>query len=214
VGLTSKFDGTFISAQDKNVIVIGGGDTGTDCIGTSLRHGCETLTNFELFPQPPAERAENNPWPAWPRIFRTDYGHEEASHRFGEDPRAYSILSKEFLSDGDGNLAGVRTVQVAIGQDGRLKELPGTERDFKAELCVLAMGFRHPEQTIGSSLSLAVDARSNLQANTSDYASSTPGVFVAGDCRRGQSLVVWAIREGRAVASSVDSYLKGEAGGF
>jgi len=209
VGLTSKYDGSFISAQGKNVVVIGGGDTGTDCIGTSLRHGCQTLTNFELFPKPPTERAESNPWPAWPRILRTDYGHEEAAHRFGEDPRAFSVLSKEFISDGSGNLAGVRTVQVAIDGKGRLNELAGTERDWPADLCVLAMGFRHPEETIGTALSLAVDARRNLQGNTTDYSSSTPGVFVAGDCRRGQSLVVWAIQEGRAVAESVDDFLKG-----
>jgi len=207
-GLTSKYDGSFISAEGKDVIVIGGGDTGTDCIGTSIRHGCKSLTNFELFPKPPTERAPSNPWPLWPRIFRTDYGHEEATHHFGDDPRTYSVLSKEFVGDGQGNVSGVRTVQVAVGDNGRFEEVEGSERTWPADLIVLAMGFRHPEHTITNALSLSLDARNNAKATYGKYRTSAPGVFAAGDCRRGQSLVVWAINEGRAVAEQVDSYLQ------
>merc|ERR1719408_7576 len=130
--LKSKYDDTFIDANDKHVIVIGGGDTGTDCIGTSLRHGAKSITNFELFPRPPDERAPSNPWPAWPRIYRVDYGHEEAAEHFGADPRTYSILSREFISDGNGSLTGVRTVNIAVGEDGRFEELPGTEKEWPA----------------------------------------------------------------------------------
>jgi len=207
--LKSKYDDSFIDASGKHVIVIGGGDTGTDCIGTSLRHGAASITNFELFPRPPDERAPSNPWPAWPRIYRVDYGHEEAAEHYGADPRTYSILSREFLGDDDGNVRAVRTVNIAVGADGRFEELPGTEKEWPADLVVLAMGFRHPEHTITSTLGLELDARSNARANTRDYRTSTQGVFAAGDCRRGQSLVVWAINEGRGAAAACDDYLKG-----
>mmetsp|Transcript_813 Transcript_813/g.2774 ORF Transcript_813/g.2774 Transcript_813/m.2774 type:complete len:545 (+) Transcript_813:100-1734(+) len=215
VGLTSKYGGGFISAKGKHVVVIGGGDTGTDCIGTSLRHGCKSLINFELFPAPPDEQdkrgeASGNPWPLWPRIMRVDYGHEEASHRFGADPRTYSVLSKEFVSDGAGRVRAVKTVQVEVGPDGRFAEVEGSEREHPADLVILAMGFRHPEQEIVRALRLETDQRSNAKASTSDYKTSAPGVFAAGDCRRGQSLVVWAINEGRGVAKSVDAYLGGK----
>ncbi|KAL1528451.1 hypothetical protein AB1Y20_009797 [Prymnesium parvum] len=207
--LKSKYDGSFIDAEGKNVIVIGGGDTGTDCIGTSLRHGCKTLTNFELFPKPPDERAPSNPWPAWPRIFRTDYGHEEAQHHFGSDPRSYSILSREFIGDGDGNLKAVKTVNINVGKDGRFQEVAGSEKEWPAELVVLAMGFRHTEHAVTKGLGIELDGRNNAKANTSDFRTTTPGVFAAGDCRRGQSLVVWAINEGRGAAASCDRYLRG-----
>ena len=207
-GLTSKYSGDFIDAANKNVVVIGGGDTGTDCIGTSLRHGCETLTNFELFPQPPDTRAEGNPWPAWPRIYRTDYGHEEAAHRYGEDQRRYSILSKEFVGDESGKVKAVKTTQISVGADGRFEEVAGTEKEWPADLVVLAMGFRHPEATISETLKLEADARNNVKANTADYRTSSRGVFAAGDCRRGQSLVVWAINEGRNSAAACDAYLR------
>ena len=207
-GLTSKYSGDFIDAANKNVVVIGGGDTGTDCIGTSLRHGCETLTNFELFPQPPDTRAEGNPWPAWPRIYRTDYGHEEAAHRYGEDQRRYSILSKEFVGDESGKVKAVKTTQISVGADGRFEEVAGTEKEWPADLVVLAMGFRHPEATISETLKLEADARNNVKANTADYRTSSRGVFAAGDCRRGQSLGVWAINEGRNSAAACDAYLR------
>jgi NADPH-dependent glutamate synthase beta subunit-like oxidoreductase len=207
--LVSKYDGSIIDATGKHVIVIGGGDTGTDCIATSLRHGCASLTNFELFPRPPDERASANPWPLWPRILRTDYGHEEAAYQFGSDPRAYSILSREFLGDEHGKVRAVKTVQVAVGPDGNFEEVEGSEKEWQADLVILAMGFRHPEPTVPEALRVALDGRNNCMANTSDYKTSVDGVFAAGDCRRGQSLVVWAINEGRGAAAAAHQYLMG-----
>ncbi len=207
-------DGNYISAKDKHVIVIGGGDTGTDCIGTSMRHGCESLVNFELLPQPPAERAENNPWPQWPKIYRVDYGHEEVTEKFGEDPRTYCVMTKEFLDDGNGNVVGIRTVQVDwVQENGRFSpvEIEGSEREWKADLVLLAMGFLGPEQYILEGLDVETDARSNYQAEHGRFTTSIDGVFAAGDCRRGQSLVVWAINEGRGAARAVDQYLMGSS---
>ena len=209
--LTSKYDG-FVHRRGREArVVIGGGDTGTDCIGTSLRHGAKSITNFELFPRPPDDRADNNPWPAWPRIYRVDYGHEEASEHFGQDPRTYSILSREFIGDDAGHIKAVKTVEIAVSADGRFEELPGTEKEWPADLVILAMGFRHPEAAVLQGLGLETDQRSNAKASTSNYRTSTAGVFAAGDCRRGQSLVVWAINEGRGAAKACDDYLRGEA---
>ncbi|MDH3817682.1 MAG: glutamate synthase small subunit, partial [Myxococcales bacterium] len=194
-------DGAYISAKGKRVIVIGGGDTGTDCIGTSIRHGCTSLVNFELLPRPPAERAPGNPWPEWPAIFRVDYGHQEAEAKFGKDPREFCVLSKRFLDDGSGNLAGIETVRVEWTKDAegkwQMSEVPGSEEIFEADLVFLAMGFLGPEDTLAEQLGLERDARSNFKAEYGKYATSTEGVFAAGDCRRGQSLVVWGIAEGR-----------------
>ena len=213
--LDSKLeDGNYISAKDKHVIVIGGGDTGTDCIGTSMRHGCKSLVNFELLPQPPEERAENNPWPQWPRIFRVDYGHDEVSARFGDDPRTYCILTKDFVDDGQGNVTGIRTVNVEWTQvDGQwqMAELPETEKTWDADLVLLAMGFLGPEHYLAESLGVDLDDRSNYQATHGEFSTNLPGVFTAGDCRRGQSLVVWAINEGRGAARAVDQYLMGSS---
>ncbi len=204
-------DERYISAKDKNVIVIGGGDTGTDCIGTSLRHGCKSMVNFELLPQPPEQRAEDNPWPQWPRIFRVDYGHEEAAKRDGKDPREYCILSKEFIVDDKGQLAGVKTINVEWNKDdsGRfqMKEIEGTEKTWDAELITLAMGFLGPEQTAVDMMQLEKDARSNIKAEYGSFKTNVEGVFAAGDCRRGQSLVVWAINEGRGAADAINEYL-------
>jgi NAD(P)H-dependent glutamate synthase small subunit len=205
-------DGNYISATDKNVVVIGGGDTGTDCIGTSMRHGCKSLVNFELLPQPPDERAENNPWPQWPRVFQVDYGHDEVAARFGSDPRTYCILSKDFVDDGQGNVTGIRTVNVRWTEvDGQwqMEELPGTEKTWDADLVLLAMGFLGPEHYLSEALGIELDDRSNYQAEHGTFATSLPGVFTAGDCRRGQSLVVWAINEGRGAARAIDQYLMG-----
>jgi NAD(P)H-dependent glutamate synthase small subunit len=205
-------DGQYISARDRKVIVIGGGDTGTDCIATSLRHGCKTLTNFELLPKPPGTRAANNPWPEWPRVFRVDYGHEEASARDGKDPRQFCVLSKEFLGDGQGNLTGVKTVEVQwVEENGQwqMNEVPGSERTWEADLILLAMGFVGPEHYLAAKLGLEIDERSNYRAAYGQYATSIPGVFAAGDCRRGQSLVVWAINEGRQAAAVIDQFLSG-----
>ena len=194
-------DGNFISAEGKDVIVIGGGDTGTDCIGTSIRHGCKTVVNFELLPQPPEDRAPGNPWPTWPRIFRVDYGHEEAARKFGDDPREYCVLSKGFIRGEDGNVAGIRTVQVDWEKDetGRfqMKEIEGSEKEWKADLVLLALGFLGPEHYISESLGCQLDGRSNYQAEHGEFETNIPKLFTAGDCRRGQSLVVWAINEGR-----------------
>ena len=210
-------DGEYIDAKDKHVVVIGGGDTGTDCIGTSLRHGCASVTNFELMSQPPATRAKGNEWPQWPRIFRVDYGHEEAKHRDGKDPRTYEVLTKGFVpkDDGSGEVAGVVTVQVEWVKDpdsGRMtfNEVEGSEKVWKADLVLLAMGFLGPEQNLAEKLGMETDERSNFKAEFGEFETSVPGVFAAGDCRRGQSLVVWAISEGRGAAAKVDAYLMGD----
>lgn len=213
--LDSKLeDKQYISAKDKNVIVIGGGDTGTDCIGTSMRHGCKSLVNFELLPQPPMERAADNPWPTWPRIFRTDYGHQEVAAKFGADPRTYCVMSKEFVGDENGRVAGIRTVQVEWNKiDGqwKLKELVGTDKFWPADLVLLAMGFKGPEQYASELLGIECDPRSNYKAAHGKFVTSQPKVFAAGDCRRGQSLVVWAINEGRGAARAIDEFLMGNS---
>ena len=205
----------FIDAEGKDVIVIGGGDTGTDCIGTAIRHGCKSMVNFELLTKPPEERAEDNPWPEWPRIFRTDYGHEEAIEKFGKDPRTYCILSKEFIGDGSGNVAGIRTVNVEWTKkdDGgwAMSEVEGSEKEWPAQRIFLAMGFLGPEQYLAESLGLKTTDRSNYDAQHGKFDTSIPGVFAAGDCRRGQSLVVWAINEGRGAARAIDTYLMGSS---
>jgi len=195
-------DGDYISAKDKSVIVIGGGDTGTDCIGTSLRHGCKSLVNFEIMPKPPADRADDNPWPLWPKIHRVDYGHEEAAARDGQDPRVYSISGKEFVRDEDGKLLGINTVQV----DKDFKEIPGSIEFWEADLILLSMGFLGPEHYVSEHLGLDLDQRSNYQADYGKFQTSAAKVFTAGDCRRGQSLVVRAIDEGRLVADEIDNF--------
>ncbi len=197
----------YISAKDKNVIVIGGGDTGTDCIATSLRHGCKSLVNFELFPQPPEGRADNNPWPTWPKIYRTDYGHEESHDTFGEDPRVYKISSTEFVGS-EGAVSAVRTTEVEM-KNGKLEPVPGSEKEWKADLVLLAMGFLGPEHECSDPLQIAYDNRSNYQAEYGQYQTTSDNVFTAGDCRRGQSLVVWAINEGREAAREIDRHLMG-----
>jgi glutamate synthase (NADPH) small chain len=198
-------DGNYISAADKDVIVIGGGDTGTDCIGTALRHGCKSLVNFEILPQMPADRAENNPWPLYPRIHRVDYGHAEAREKFGDDPRVYSISGQEFLRDADGKLTGIRTMQV----DSKMQSIPGTEKDWHADLIFLSMGFLQPEHYINEALAMDTDGRGNFVANKQDYRTSIPNVYAASDCRRGQDLVVRAINEGREAARAIDLDLMG-----
>ena len=202
-----------IDAAGKNVIVIGGGDTGADCIATATRHGCASMVNFELLDRPPEARAPDNPWPEWPRIFRVEYAHAEAAARFGADPRVFSVLSKRFVDDGAGNVAGIETVRIAWQRDASgdflMRELPGTEETFEADLVLLAMGFLGPEGTLAEQLGLATDPRSNFAAQPGQYATSIPGVFAAGDCRRGQSLIVWAIGEGRGAAARIDEYLTG-----
>ena len=198
-------DGHYISAKDKHVIVIGGGDTGTDCIGTSLRHGCKSLVNFELLPQPPQTRAADNPWPLWPKIFRVDYGHAESETRFGSDPRQFSVLSKSFLRGPDGTLKGGITVDV----DEQLQEIPGSERTWAADLVLLSMGFLQPEHYLNESLSMDIDPRGNFIADKTNFRTSVAKVYAAADCRRGQDLVVRAINEGREAAREIDRDLMG-----
>ena len=207
--------GAFIPAEGKDVIVIGGGDTGTDCIGTSLRHGCRSLVNFELLPQPPEHRGDDNPWPEWPRVFRVDYGHEEAAEKFGDDPRQYQIMTKRFFKDDEGQLTGLETVQVEWTRkpDGgwSMSEVSGSEKHWPCQLVLLALGFTGPETYIAESIDLELDGRKNFKAEHGQYTTNRDGVFAAGDCRRGQSLVVWAINEGRGAARAIDIYLEGES---
>jgi len=207
-------DGQYISAEDKKVIVIGGGDTGTDCIATSLRHGCSSVVNFELMPEPPEQRAEDNPWPQWPLIFRVDYGHAEAAHKFGDDPRSYCLLTKGFIGNDQGQVSGVNTIEVQWQkQDGRwqMTEVPGSEKTWEADLVLLSMGFVSPEHYISDALDLELDGRKNYKAEYGRYATNVDKIFTAGDCRRGQSLVVWAINEGRGAAREIDRYLMSES---
>ena len=199
-------DQSDLSADGKNVIVIGGGDTGTDCIGTSLRQGAKSIINFELMSRPPEDRSDNNPWPEWPVIFRVDYGHEESSQVFGKDPRHYQLLTKSFIKDSKGHVKGINTINVDF-IDGKLLEIEGTEKTWDAELDLLSIGFLSPEHYLSDDAEIELDQRGNYLSEHGDYKTSKEGIFSAGDCRRGQSLVVWAINEGRGVASSVDNYL-------
>lgn len=193
----------YISAENKKVIVIGGGDTGTDCIGTSLRHGCQSLVNFEIMEKPPLERSSDNPWPLWPKIYRVDYGHEESMEKFGTDPRVYSISGKEFVRDENGKLLGINTVKV----DENFNEIADTVEFWEADLILLSMGFLGPEHYVSSKVNLEIDGRSNYKADYKNFKTNVNKVFVAGDCRRGQSLVVRAIDEGRLVAERIDKFL-------
>ncbi|KAL6533297.1 glutamate synthase [NADH] [Orobanche minor] len=205
-------DGRYISANGKKVVVIGGGDTGTDCIGTSIRHGCNSIVNLELLPEPPRTRSPGNPWPQWPRVFRVDYGHQEAATKFGKDPRTYEVLTKRFIGDENGAVKGLEVVRVQWEKDAatakfQFKEVEGSEEIIEVGLVLLAMGFLGPEETLADKLGLDRDNRSNFKAEYGHFSTNVEGVFAAGDCRRGQSLVVWAINEGRQAAEQVDRYL-------
>ena len=203
---------TAINAKGKNVVVIGGGDTGTDCVGTAIRQGCASVVNLEIVTRPPDERADDNPWPQWPLVFRTDYGHAEAKAKFGDDPRLFAVETVEFIADKEFNVTGLNTCMVDWSRErpgvAPFSRIEGTEQKIKADLVFLALGFLGPESFIADSFGLESDRRSNILAAESDYCTSVPGVFAAGDCRRGQSLVVWAIREGREAAAACDQYLK------
>ncbi|WP_199245228.1 glutamate synthase small subunit [[Phormidium] sp. ETS-05] len=211
--LDKTTNGNFISAAGKDVVIIGGGDTGTDCVGTSVRHGCNSIVQVEILPKPPNERAANNPWPEWPKVYKMDYGQEEAAAKFGGDPRVYLTTATKFEGDENGHVKAVHTVEVQWekNEKGQFipKHIPGTEKVIPAQLVLLAMGFLGPEQPLLDSLGVERDARSNVKAEHGKFTTSIPGVFAAGDCRRGQSLVVWAINEGRAAARECDLYLMG-----
>ncbi|HEY9694142.1 MAG TPA: glutamate synthase small subunit [Oculatellaceae cyanobacterium] len=204
---------SFITAEGKDVVIIGGGDTGTDCVGTSIRHGCNSLVQLEIMPQPPSERAADNPWPEWPKVYKMDYGQEEAAAKFGDDPRAYTTTATKFEGDENGKIKAVHTVQVQWekNEKGQFipKHVPGTEKVLPAQLVLLAMGFLGPEQPLLDALGIERDQRSNVKAEYGKYSTSIPGVFAAGDCRRGQSLIVWAFNEGRGAARECDLYLMG-----
>ncbi len=207
-------DGRYIDAKGKRVIVIGGGDTGTDCIGTAIRHGCRSLVNLELLQEPPDERAADNPWPEWPLILRTDYGHEEGIAEFGSDPRVYSVATKEFGDDGNGNVGALKIVGIDWKNTAgrwKMSEIEGSERILEADLVLLALGFVGPESYLGEALKIDFDTRSNYSAEHGVFQTSVPGVFAAGDCRRGQSLVVWGINEGRGAARAMDQFLQGSS---
>jgi glutamate synthase (NADPH) small chain len=206
-------DSTPLTAHGKDVVVLGGGDTGTDCVGTSMRQGCRSLQQIEIMAMPPMDRAEDNPWPEWPKVYKMDYGQEEAAAKFGSDPRVYLTTVKRFNGDGAGNLTGVVTVNITWEKNDKGQfipvEQPGSEKEHPAQLVLLAMGFLGPEQALLKDLKVEVDARSNVKADYGRYGTSVPGVFAAGDARRGQSLVVWAINEGRGAARECDRYLMG-----
>ena len=201
------------AAKNKHVVVIGGGDTGTDCVGTSVRHGCSSVTQLEIMPRPPEERAADNPWPEWPKVYKLDYGQEEAKEVFGEDPRKYLTMTKRFIGDDAGNLKSIEICDIEWQEkDGRYSpvEVEDSQREIPAQSAFLAMGFLGPEDTIAEELGLERDSRSNIQAEYGRFSTNIEGVFAAGDVRRGQSLVVWAINEGRAAARECDRFLMGE----
>ena len=202
-----------ITAKGKNVVIIGGGDTGTDCVGTSMRHGCKTVTQVEILPKPPLERAKDNPWPEWPKTYKMDYGQEEAAAKFGADPRVYVTTAKKFETDANGNVSAVHLVEIKWEKNDKGQfipvDVPGTERVLPCELVLLAMGFLGPEQPLLEALNIERDPRSNAKAEHEKYTTNIPKVFAAGDCRRGQSLVVWAFNEGRGAARECDKFLMG-----
>ncbi len=205
----------FISAKNKKVVVIGGGDTGTDCVGTALRHGCEKVTQLEIMPKPESNRNRvSNPWPQWPSNLKIDYGQAEAIKVQGKDPRNFMVMTKKFEGDAEGNLIAMHTVQIQWAKDenGRMviKEIPGTEQRVEADLVLLAMGFLGPEDLLGNQFELERDQRSNYKAEHEVYTTNIDGVFSCGDARRGQSLIVWAINEGRGAARQVDLFLMGD----
>ncbi len=213
--LDHRFDGSnpAFNATGKDVVVIGGGDTGTDCVGTSLRHGCKSVIQLEIMPQPPLTRAANNPWPEWPKVYKMDYGQEEAAAIQGRDPRHYLVQTKRFIKDEAGKLTGLEIVEIEWAKDeqGRFmpQDVPGTLRVIPCQLALLAMGFTGPENEVVEKFALETDDRSNIKAEHGSFNTNVPGVFAAGDVRRGQSLVVWAINEGRGAARECDLYMMG-----
>ena len=202
-------DGSYINAKDKKVVVIGGGDTGTDCVATALRHDCKSVEQLEIMSMPPSSRADNNPWPEYPKVYKLDYGQEEAEAKQGKDPRAYEVMTKRF-EGADGKLSAVVTTQIEwVAKEGRMvpQEVLGTEKYITADFVFLAMGFIGPEQEVLSQAKVNINNKGNVDAEYGSFATNVEGVFAAGDCRRGQSLVVWAINEGRAVAKECDNFL-------
>lgn len=212
--LDSAFqDGNFVNTKEKNVVIIGGGDTGNDCVGTSIRHGCKSVTQIEMMPKAPDERAEDNPWPQWPKVCKTDYGQEEAIAVFGHDPRIYESTVKEFVKDKSGKLKAVKIVKLSWEKDeaGRMvwKETAGSEQTLPAEIVLIAAGFTGSQKYVTDAFKVEVNQRTNVNTLPGAYETNVKNVFTAGDMHRGQSLVVWAIREGREAARAVDESLMG-----
>ena len=207
-------DGAYISAKDKHVVVIGGGDTGNDCVGTSIRHGCASVTQLEMMPKPPVKRAENNTWPEWPRILKVDYGQEEAAAQFGSDPRIYQTTVKEFIKDGEGRVCKAILISLTPQKDpetGRTVMVPveGSEKEIPADLVLIAAGFLGCQPYVAEAFGVDLTPRSNVATASGEYQTNVEKIFTAGDMHRGQSLVVWAIREGREAAREVDKSLMG-----
>ena len=207
-------DNTYVSAKEKNVIIIGGGDTGNDCVGTAIRLGAKSVTQIEMMPKAPDTRAQNNPWPEWPKVCKTDYGQEEAIAVFGHDPRIYESTVKEFIKDKNGNLCGVRIVKLTWEKDkesGRMvmKEVEGSEQTLEAQLVLIAAGFLGSQKYVTDAFKLELDARTNVKTEPGRFRTSVENIFVAGDMHTGQSLVVKAIRQGRECAREVDESLMG-----
>jgi len=207
-------DGNYINAKDKNVVVIGGGDTGNDCVGTSIRHGCKSVVQIEMMPKAPDQRAEDNPWPQWPKICKTDYGQEEAIAVFGHDPRIYETTVKEFIKNEAGELTAVKIVKVKFVTDSetgrrQMQEIEGTEKIIDADLVLIAAGFLGCQSYVTEGFGVELNSRTNVATEENKYQTNVDKVFTAGDMHRGQSLVVWAIREGREAAKAVDEYLMG-----
>lgn len=213
--LDSDFkDKKYISTKDKDVVIIGGGDTGNDCVGTSIRFGCKSVTQIEMMPKAPDERAENNPWPQWPKVCKTDYGQEEAIAVFGHDPRIYEATVKEFQKDKNGNLKAVKIVKLSWEknpENGRMemKEILGSEQVLPCQVCLIAAGFLGSQKYVTDAFGVEINERTNVKTAQGKYATSVPNVFVAGDMHSGQSLVVKAIREGRECAQEVDESILG-----
>jgi glutamate synthase (NADPH/NADH) small chain len=207
-------DGQYVDTKDKHVVIIGGGDTGNDCVGTSIRHGAKSVTQIEMMPKAPDKRAENNPWPEWPKICKTDYGQQEAIALYGHDPRIYESTVKEFVKDKDGNLTAVKLVKLSWEKDpetGRMnmKEIPGSETELPADIVLIAAGFLGTQSYVAEAFGVELNERSNVKTKAGEYRTSRENIFVTGDMHRGQSLVVWAIREGREAARAVDESLMG-----
>lgn len=207
-------DNKYISAKGKKVVIIGGGDTGNDCVGTAIRHGAASVVQLEMMPKAPEVRAENNPWPEWPKVCKTDYGQEEAISIFGNDPRIYQTTVKEFLKDKNGNVSGLTVVKLESKKDektGRMMmvEVPGSESKMEADMVLIAAGFLGTEKYVADAFGLKLNERTNVETAKGQYETNVKNVFTAGDMHRGQSLVVWAIHEGREVAREVDASLMG-----
>ena len=207
-------DGTYISAKGKKVMVIGGGDTGNDCVGTSIRHGAKSVVQLEMMPKAPDQRAASNPWPEWPRVCKTDYGQQEAIAVFGADPRVYTTTVKEFIKDKKGRLCKAVLVKLEGKKDEktgrmRMEEIPGSEYTVAVDLVLIAAGFLGSQDYVTKAFGVEVNERTNVKTEPGRYATNVKNVFTAGDMHRGQSLVVWAIREGREVAREIDESLMG-----